>query len=198
MASLPFPDLGPSIEDYALSQPQVACDPDPKPGVVAWRAWVLSHVGGGDLGISRACNVGSASDHKLGRAWDWALRADDPADAERARMLLDWLLATDKYGNAHAMYRALGLTFVIWNEHVFSSKMLGWAPYTGRSPHRDHMHFSFGETGAMGQTSFFGGLIDPSAARAEPAGSAPSSSLPGVLALAVGAFVGWRLVRAFT
>jgi hypothetical protein len=190
--ALPFPDLGPAIEPYAISTTQVECDPEPKPGVVTWRAWVLNHVGGGDLGISRACEVGGASDHKLGRAWDWAVRADDPADAERVRMLLDWLLATDRYGNAHAMYRALGMTFVIWDGQVFSSRSLGWAPYAGKSPHRDHVHFSFGEDGALGKTSFFGAPSEAATAVAKR-GSPPAW---GALLLALGAVAGWSLVRA--
>jgi putative cell wall-binding protein len=83
--------------------------------------------------------------------------AYDGEDRAVAESYLDWLLATDKYGNTHAMARRMGLTYIIWNKQVI--KMYrpsdGWQPYTGANPHTDHIHLSFSWAGAREETSFF-------------------------------------------
>lgn len=154
-------DLGAGIERLASYQGQTVCDPTEKPGVVAFRAMVHKQYGGTSAGIARACEVGGKSEHKEGRAWDWPLRADRPADAAKADELLRWLLAGDCYGNKHAMARRLGIMYVIWNRQVWSAYAAdrGWQPYSGTSPHTDHVHFSFSWDGANKSTSYW--TFDP-------------------------------------
>lgn len=147
-------------EPFAVSDLEKGCG-DPlieQRGVSAWRAWLLSNVGGRDLGIVRACNVGGPSEHKTGRAFDWGVSAADPSEKALADGVLDALLAPDAQGQQAALFRRLGLMYVIWNTQVWSVRTKTWQPYTGTSPHTDHVHFSFGWPGAKAQTSFFGAL----------------------------------------
>ena len=149
------------IDGYASYQGQSTCDPTAKPGVVAFRNAVLAaHPGTWDSGIVRACHIGGASEHKEGRAWDWGVLVGNPA----ADDVLNKLLATDSCGNPHALARRLGLMYVIWNKKIWRAykASAGWQPYTGSNPHTDHVHFSFGWSGALAQTSFFGGSCEPS------------------------------------
>jgi hypothetical protein len=194
--ALPVPDLGPEIEPFALSQPVVACDPSEKSGAQAFRNFILSRIGGADVGISRPCTTGKPSDHHVGMAWDWGVLASVPADAQRAEAVLSWLLAPDQYGNPAALFRRAGLTYVIWNKQYWSSKNQQWLPYTGASPHEDHVHFSFGQAGALGHTSLYpwiaagapdGGFVVPPPVQLQPR----PSPWPGILAFGAAAALGW-------
>jgi hypothetical protein len=142
--------IGLPIEDYARADMQATCDPEERPGLQAFRAWVLRTYGGRDGGISRACEIGKASEHKEGRAWDWMV---DPATA---RSFANFLLASDDGGNAHAMFRRAGIMYMIHDRHWWRGYAeRAWIPYDGGNPHTDHVHFSFGWPGAMGRTSFY-------------------------------------------
>lgn len=151
----PLPAVNSALppEPFTSYQPPTICSPTPKPGVVAFRAFVLSHLGGGDSGICRECNSGGVSEHHEGRAWDWRVSADVATDVARVDALLQWLLSAEQ-----ANFRRLGLMYLIWNGQTWSTKTQSWRPYTGKSPHRDHVHFSFGWDGANGKTSFFNWL----------------------------------------
>jgi hypothetical protein len=147
---------------------QTKCSPDAKPGVVAFQQMVLAeYPGTGAGGIGRDCSYGGQSEHKEGRAWDWGVSAANESHRAAVADLLDWLFATDRYGNEHALARRVGLMYVIWNKRI-------WFPYSGwstycemrkgvcvgddggaRSPHTDHVHFSFTWAGALKQTSFW-------------------------------------------
>lgn len=197
--TIPYPALGPPIEDYAVSDTP-GCDPTEKAGVVAFRAFILGAIGGRDYGIVRPCDKGGPSDHWNGRAWDYRLDASDPTDAQRAQDLIDWLTATDANGNKHAMLRRAGITFLIWNHQVWSTKMgMTWKPYTGVSPHTDHIHISFGWPGALAQTSLYRWLGTSPEARpgnglpsvVPVAFEEPSGTVPSWLALVGGAAAGW-------
>lgn len=159
MSGFPAPDsfvVDAPCEPYEVSSNTDECDPTEKPGVADWRQIVTSIYGGNSKdGIVRDCKRGKASDHHAGRAWDWMRSAAIPDEAAEAEEVIGWLLATDATENEHAMYRRLGLTYVIWNEHVWSSRTKSWQPYAGDDPHTSHVHFSFGKAGSMGQTSFF-------------------------------------------
>ncbi len=137
-------------EDFAPVDLQTTCDPSEKPGVAAFRQFVIDHQGGGDLGIVRACGIGGVSEHKEGRAWDWQISAADPAQSAKANELIQWLLA-----NNADMFRRVGLMYIIWNQNIWSTKTNTWRPYTGADPHTSHVHFSFGWQGAKADTSFF-------------------------------------------
>ena len=155
---------GSAIEGFAPYQGQTACDPVARPGVVAFRDLVLaSYPGTGDSGIVRACSIGGTSEHKEGRAWDWRVSASNPTHVAQVDDLMSWLLATDEHGNPAAMARRLGVMYVIWDSRVWKSYQAarGWQPYSGRSPHTDHVHVSYSWAGALGATSYWTGQVAP-------------------------------------
>ncbi len=52
------------------------------------------------IGIGQACDTpDGVSEHKEGRAFDWGVRADVPAEDAMADRFLAWLFAPDQYGN---------------------------------------------------------------------------------------------------
>ncbi|MFC7615140.1 hypothetical protein ACFQV2_18125 [Actinokineospora soli] len=150
------PSFGPAIDGYAAYDAQDTCDPVERPGVVEFRALLNQTYGAHDGGITRACHIGGVSEHKEGRALDYHFDITNPEDAAEAADVLNWLLATDQYGNKHAMFRRLGLMYVIWNRQIWSANKAeqGWQPYVG-DPHTNHIHFSFSWAGALKQTTWF-------------------------------------------
>jgi len=151
------PDFGPSIDAYASSDGQDTCDPTAKPGVTGFRELLNDTYGSHTGYITRACGDGGTSEHKEGRALDYMLDIKDSADRAVANDVLAWLMATDKYGNTHAMARRLGIMYIIWNRKIWWSYRAssGWQNYTGSNPHTDHIHFSFSWRGALKQTSWW-------------------------------------------
>ena len=153
------------IEPYPEYDGQSTCSPAPKPGMIAFRDMVMrAYPTTTSYGISRDCGIGGTSEHKEGRAWDWANDATTAAGRARVARFMNWLFATDQYGNRHAMARRLGVMYVIWNRQIF--KMYrpsdGWTSYTGSSPHTDHVHVSLTRRGGAMQTSFWSlGLPGP-------------------------------------
>jgi hypothetical protein len=150
------------VDDFAPYQPQVSCDPHAKPGVIATRNLMLDKFGGGDLGIVRSCRIGGLSEHKEGRAWDWALNANRPADRRKAKRAIKWLTRT-VHGEDAANARALGIQYIIWNKRMWRAydPTAGWQRYTGSSAHRDHMHLSFTWNGATKTTGYWTGTLQP-------------------------------------
>jgi hypothetical protein len=176
-----------TVDDFSPYLPQVSCDPGAKPGTSAFAALVLGHYRTGRSGgIARACTVGSASEHKEGRAWDWMLNASVPAEKAAAATFLDWLTAAGPDGRPGYNARRLGVMYVIWDGRIWSSygSTKAWRAYTGASPHRDHVHVSLSWAGAMQRTSWWTG--QPAAAdhgpcvpvvgQAAPRYSAPNPS----------------------
>jgi hypothetical protein len=159
----PVPSMGLPPEPYATTTKPIGCDPIAKPGVVAFRDWVVERLGGGNGGIIRGCEIGKPSYHHIGSAWDWMVSASIPDDRAKATALLDWLLAGDPDGYPDAMARRAGLVYIIWDRHIWGTWNRDWSPYGGDNPHTDHVHFSFSEDGASGRTSFFRwmGLPEP-------------------------------------
>lgn len=161
------------IEDYAPYQPQEWCRPAAKPGTLVLADWLVRHHGGGKGAISRACRVGGTSEHKEGRAFDWVLDARNEKDRARAREFLDEIFAADADGNPHALARRMGIMYLIWNDHIWSSyggferrdylssscKSLERCSRTLR--HRDHMHISLSRKGGRGETSWYAGKVAP-------------------------------------
>lgn len=149
---------GPEIEPLAAYEPQERCLSGARPAVAAFAQLLeQAYPQGRDLGISRACDAGARSEHKEGRAYDWGVRVDVPAQRMAAEELVAWLLATDEHGNDFAMARRLGVMYVIWDGHIWSAGAArdGWRVYRGPSPHTDHVHLSFSWAGAIGTTSFW-------------------------------------------
>ncbi|MDX6298444.1 MAG: hypothetical protein QOI51_2301, partial [Nocardioidaceae bacterium] len=166
-AALPTPSFsGVPIDPYAPYQGQSTCDPTPKPGVVDFQGILLAEYPGRSLGISRDCGIGGQSEHKEGRALDFAFNVNDPTQAAQANTVLNWLFATDAAGNRHALLRRFGIMYIIWNRHIFQADQAsaGWQPYSGTNPHTDHIHFSFSWNGARKQTSWWTHRIRPAGA----------------------------------
>jgi len=157
-AAPPGKNFGPLIDGLAANDQQTQCFGVEQPGVVDFRAMVLAaYPGTTNLGILRGCNVGDRSEHKEGRAWDWG--ATVAQHSAQINDLLNWLMATDKYGNQYANLRRLGIMYIIWNRQIWSAHLAsqGWRPYTGTDPHNTHVHFSFSWAGALRQTSWWAG-----------------------------------------
>jgi peptidoglycan hydrolase-like protein with peptidoglycan-binding domain len=149
--------LPPWIEGYAPLRLQTACDPTAKAGVLAFEQMVLrAYPDTASDGIVRACSLGGRSEHKEGRAWDWAVNAYDRHQAAEAAALLHWLLKP-RQGHDAAMARRLGVMYIIWDRHIWGgyAASAGWRTYTGSEGHTDHVHFSFSWHGALKRTSFW-------------------------------------------
>jgi hypothetical protein len=154
-------EFGAEIDDYQPYDGQSTCAPTERPGVQDFRDMLVTefpHTA--DWGISRECSAGGTSEHKEGRALDW--RVDVNTERETADSLIGWLLATDEFGNKHAMARRLGVMYIIWDRQIWGSYNAdaGFRPYSCSGVtacHQDHVHFSFGWPGARQQTSWWTG-----------------------------------------
>jgi peptidoglycan hydrolase-like protein with peptidoglycan-binding domain len=152
----------PSALDVASPyQAQAICDPTAKPGVVAFAELMKSHYAGvtkTSYGIARSCTSG-VTEHSDGRAVDWMLNAANPTQKSVADAVTQWLTAPDAQGRPGAMARRFGIMYIIWNRKMWRAydPARGWAPYTGSSPHTDHIHFSFSWDGAYQRTSWWTG-----------------------------------------
>ena len=161
-APTPQTSFGSDIEGYAAYEPQRTCDASAKPGTVALRNLLLNgNPGSRNLGIVRGCGIGGRSEHKEGRAFDWGVSVSRPAEKAAADSFVAQLLATDSYGNPHALARRMGVMYMIWNRQIWTAYRAdaGWRPYSGVSPHTDHIHISLSWAGAQGRTSYWSGQV---------------------------------------
>lgn len=168
-ASAARADDPPPVEDYARYDGQTTCKPRAKVGTKTLQAWAVKTYGGRAGGISRACNVGGASEHKEGRAFDWTLDATRKADAAAAQKFLDAIFAEGKNGDAHELARRMGVMYVIWDDTMYASyREFEPTPYVSSSckgkplkkcsatlRHRDHVHVSLSWPGARANTSWY-------------------------------------------
>ena len=71
-----------------------------------------------------------------------------------------WLTGPDGSGQAAGNARRLGVMYVIWNRRIWSASdaASGWLPYSGASPHTDHVHVSLSWDGAFQRTSWWTGV----------------------------------------
>ena len=150
-------------EPWARYSGQVICTSTAQPGTTALASVIKSTYavyGAQSIGTTRACSSGGKSEHKDGRALDWALDVNDPADRNVANAFLGWLLGADAQGVAGGNARRLGVMYVIWNKHSWNAydKNPTWVPYTGANPHTDHIHISLSWDGALKRTSFWTGV----------------------------------------
>ncbi|HVT64971.1 MAG TPA: hypothetical protein VHD81_07445 [Mycobacteriales bacterium] len=157
------PELPLEIEAFAPYQPQFLCLSKVEPGVKAFEQLLLStYPGTTSLGDMRPCDVGGTSEHYDGRAFDWGADHRVPAQRKAGQSLLHWLFATDAAGNEDAMFRRLGLMYVIWNKRIWGTWSHSWRPYSCSGVtdcHVNHIHFSFGWAGARERTSFWTGKV---------------------------------------
>jgi hypothetical protein len=158
-----------SVDGYSGYEPQEICTSTAKPGTEYLLRWLVGHYPHtGASGTLRPCDSGGQSEHKDGRALDWAVDADRPEQAVQAELFLDRVLATDRAGNADALARRMGIMYIIWDDHIYSSYSGGFEkrPYTTKicakprncsktTRHRDHVHISLSYAGAAAQTSFY-------------------------------------------
>lgn len=142
-----------AIDARPTYQGASSCDPSDRPGAMALGRLLVDTYGTGRFGISRECS-GGVSEHHEGRAIDWMLNASNRADKAVATSALTWLTA-----NNGEMARRLGVMYVIWDRKSWRAYApeRGWTPYTGTSPHTDHIHISLTWDGAMKRTSWWTG-----------------------------------------
>lgn len=196
---LPNPAFDEPAEPFATAD-ETVCDLTPKPGVVAWADFLTKNVGGQRGRITKQACSGQ-SGHNAGRAFDWMISALDPEQKAKADAVIEWLLANDA-----EMFRRVGLSYIIWDKKIWGARSKVWKPYDGyaadgscsnppcRDPHTNHVHFSFNEPGAAGQTSFYRWLGGARPTRPVPSVPASPSSTPWLHGV-VGALLGFGIAR---
>ncbi|CAN5494287.1 hypothetical protein BH10ACT10_BH10ACT10_15980 [soil metagenome] len=156
------------IEGFAPYEPQTNCSPNAKPGTTKLSEWLQKqYPGSGSLGISRSCKDGGVSEHKEGRAFDWAVSVYSVRDRAYVADFMAKLLATDAEGNTDALARRMGIMYFIWNDQIYSSYYGFRArPYKSCAVlstcgdtlrHRNHVHISLSRAGGNGTTSWYTG-----------------------------------------
>jgi hypothetical protein len=181
------------IDDYGHHDQQFHCDPVAKPGAAAL-AELIGTTLQAEWNIERSCSAGGygKSRHKMGLAIDVMMSADTEEGNAKANALITWLLEPDAYGNANARARRLGVTEIIWADHIWqaardrdhglTADISTWGPYrhpTGCGSdtcrHRDHVHLSVSELGGAEQTSWWTFVTPPPApAPVPPPAPAPT------------------------
>lgn len=163
------PAFGPGIDGYAADDPVTHCDSARKPGAEGFRALIKNHYGlGNSIDFVYACDMSSPGGHDQARAWDYGADANQPADVANVDSMLNWLLATDAYGNQHALARRFGIEFIIWNRRIIhlsnDTTNHNWRAYScdgsASGCHTNHVHFEFSWAGARAQTSWWTGGRD--------------------------------------
>lgn len=163
LAELPLED---SVYDRATK-----CSARPRPGMTALVSWLTAHAAGTFWGTYRCekWGKGSASLHAEGRAVDWALDVDTPAQRRAAEKLIALLLAPDRLGQPQALARRMGVEEIIWDCSYWGAGMAQFRPYSpclskrGKVrkhvnktiAHRDHVHIGMTKAGAAKKTSFW-------------------------------------------
>jgi Putative peptidoglycan binding domain len=154
-SAVPLPPskaLPAALDVYEPYEPQVSCDPRPKPGVIAFAALMTARYTGA-TGTFRTCQ-GDTSEHYDSRALDWTNSVNVPRQKAVADSVVAWLS-----GRGGVMARRFGIMYIIWNKKIWGEYApgRGWAPYHGADPHTSHIHFSFTWDGAMKRTSWWTG-----------------------------------------
>ena len=158
------------IEDPTYDR-ATRCSKRPKPGTTALVAWLDRHAGGVFWGSYRCEKWGpkSASLHAEGRAIDWHLDVDVPAERREAKRLIALFLAPDRLGQPQALARRMGVEEIIWDCGYWGAGMAQFRPYSpclskrGKLrrkvdktiAHRDHLHIGLTKAGAAKRTSFW-------------------------------------------
>lgn len=153
-APRPARALPAALDAQARYQGQVSCDPVSRPGTSALGQLLVDTYRQGSLGYARSCAGGGTSEHYDGRAVDWMVNVNNPAQKAAGDAATAWLTA-----NNGANARRLGVQYIIWNRKTWKAYApeRGWTAYTGASPHTDHVHISLTWDGAMKRTSWWTG-----------------------------------------
>jgi hypothetical protein len=147
------------------------CSKQPKPGTTALVKWLGRHADGVFWGSYRCEKWGpkSASLHAEGRAIDWNLDVDVPAQRREATRLIALFLAPDKLGQPQALARRMGVEEIIWDCGYWGAGMeqvRDYRPCLSKRgklrrkvnktvAHRDHLHIGLTKAGAAKKTSFW-------------------------------------------
>jgi len=156
------------IEGFPKYHPQTTCSPKPKRGTVMLANYLMRHYKGtGSLGISRSCRAGGVSEHKEGRAFDWAINANSRRDRHYAADFLRRLRKADRFGRRNALARRMGVMYAIWNDRIYSATH-HYRTRRYKHPacrtirrcsasyrHRNHMHISLTRPAARKRTSWY-------------------------------------------
>jgi hypothetical protein len=160
--------FSPLVDAPAPYDGQRTCTKAPAPGTVALARWLMAtYPATGSMGMMRGCHVGGRSEHKDGRAFDWAADVKRKPQRRAAYDFIAKALATDADGNAHALARRLGIMYFIYNDTIWSSyRDFEPRPYLNAAcktrkkcsrtlRHKNHVHISLGLAGAAAQTSWY-------------------------------------------
>lgn len=122
-------------------EPATGCTGGPTPGALALADHYRRTTGRGHIGIY-VCRpirgrTSGYSVHSEGRAVDLAANAGDARQKQSADAYCDWLISNSD---------TLQVQYLIWNRRSWKAGR-GWAPYTGTSPHTDHIHVELTRAG---------------------------------------------------
>lgn len=158
----------PAVLDAPIEyEGMTTCDPTPRPGALKLRQLLLDTYGKAVIGISRACDQDSISEHKEGRAVDWMVDWKNAAERAEAQAFVDWVTAPGPDGTAAANARRLGIMYIGWADQMWRAydPGRGWTELKGCYSlqgsgsdtfcHRDHVHFSMTWDGAAARTSYW-------------------------------------------
>ena len=167
-AGLPAERAYPAVLDAPIEyEGMTTCDPTPRPGALQLRQLLLDTYGEAVIGISRACDQDSISEHKEGRAVDWMVDWKNPAERAQAQTFVDWVTAPGPDGTPAANARRLGIMYIGWGDEMWRAydTKRGWTELKGCYSlqssandtfcHRDHVHFSMTWDGAAARTSYW-------------------------------------------
>ena len=160
----------PAVLDAPIEyEGMTTCDPVARPGAMMLRQLLLDTYGKAVIGITRACDQDSISEHKEGRAVDWMVDFRNPAEKAEAQAFVDWVTAPGPDGTPAANARRLGIMYIGWGDEMWRAydPARGWTELKGCYSlqgsgndtfcHRDHVHFSLTWDGAAGRTSYWDG-----------------------------------------
>lgn len=169
-AVLPPERLYPAVLDAPIEyEGMTTCDPVARPGALMLRQLLLDTYGQAVIGITRACDQDSISEHKEGRAVDWMVDWKNSAERAEAQAFVDWVTAPGPDGTPAANARRLGIMYIGWGDEMWRAydPGRGWTELKGCYSlqgsgsdtfcHRDHVHFSMTWDGAAGRTSYWDG-----------------------------------------
>lgn len=87
----------------------------------------------------------------------WRAQGSVPGSLHPKGRAIDLMTSNKSVGQnladfARANAKALGITEVIWNRKIWTTRRAkeGWRPYSGPSDHTDHVHLSFQDTAPKG------------------------------------------------
>lgn len=160
------PAFAKAIEPMAAYVGQTSCEPGYRAGTAALGRLLLRTYPDTSFQGAYACGTdGDQSEHYDGRAIDWMASARNTKQHLEANAFIQYLLATDKYGNRFAMARRMGVMYIIFNNRMWGAWDGQWESYNNcaatPSPsldsacHRNHVHISLGWSGALGRTSYW-------------------------------------------